>query len=111
MSAPIEEERAGSTARLAEQLEERTGIATRVTILGHVQRGGTPSPKDRLLATRLGVEAAAAAAEDHFGIMIADRDRDAVRVPLAEVAGNRRTVPLDHPWITTARSLGTGLGD
>lgn len=101
----------GHTARLAEQLQERTGITTRVTILGHVQRGGTPSPKDRLLATRLGVEAARAAAEDHFGIMIADRDRSAVRVPLDEVAGNRRTVPLEHPWIGTARSLGIGLGD
>lgn len=101
----------GHTARLVEELQERTGIAARMTILGHVQRGGTPSPKDRLLATRLGVEATRAAAEDHFGIMIADRDRGAVRVPLEEVAGNRRTVPLDHPWISAARSLGIGLGD
>ena len=107
----VKAEREGHTARLAEQLEERTGLAARVTILGHVQRGGTPSPKDRLLATRLGVEAAAAAAEDDFGIMIADRNRAAARVPLEEVAGNRRTVPLDHPWIATARSLRVGLGD
>ena len=107
----IKAQQVGHTATLAEQLEERTGLAARVTILGHVQRGGTPSPKDRLLATRLGVEAAAAAAEDHFGIMIADRNRAAARVPLEEVAGNRRTVPLDHPWIATARSLRVGLGD
>jgi 6-phosphofructokinase 1 len=107
----IEGEHEGHTARLAEQLEERTGLAARVTILGHVQRGGTPSPKDRLLATRLGVEAAAAAAEDDFRIMIADRSRAAARVPLDDVAGKRRTVPLDHPWIETARSLRIGLGD
>ena len=102
---------ADHTARLADDLEERTGIEARVTILGHVQRGGTPSPKDRLLATRLGVEAAQAAAEGDTRIMIADRERTAVRVPLDEVAGNRRVVPLDHPWITTARRLGMGLGD
>lgn len=109
--ASFEESRDGHTARLADQLEEMTGIEARLTILGHVQRGGTPSPKDRLLATRLGVEATRACAEDDTGIMIADRERTAVRVPLEEVAGNRRTVPLDHPWITTARELSMGLGD
>lgn len=109
--AEVEQGRVGHTARLAEQLQELSGIDARVTILGHVQRGGAPSPKDRLLATRLGVEAAQAAAEDHFGIMVADRDRGAARVPLEEVAGNRRTVPLDHPWIAAARNLGIGLGD
>ncbi|HKJ54950.1 MAG TPA: ATP-dependent 6-phosphofructokinase [Nitriliruptoraceae bacterium] len=109
--AEFERGQADHTARLAEELEERTGIEARVTILGHVQRGGTPSPKDRLLATRLGVEATQAAAEGDTRIMIADRDRTAVRVPLDEVAGNRRVVPLDHPWITTARQLGMGLGD
>ena len=107
----FEHTREGHTARLAAELEERTGLETRVTILGHVQRGGTPSPKDRLLATRMGVEAALAAAEDDFGIMIADRDRSTIRVPLEEVAGNRRSVPLDHPWITTGRQLGMGFGD
>ncbi len=109
--AEFEDSREYHTARLAETLEELTGIEARLTILGHVQRGGTPSPKDRLLATRLGVEAARAAAEDDTGIMIADRERTAVRVPLEEVAGNRRSVPLDHPWIITARELGMGLGD
>lgn len=109
--AEFEEAREGHTAHLADELEEMTGIEGRLTILGHVQRGGTPSPKDRLLATRLGVEAVRAVAEDDTGIMIADRERTAVRVPLEEVAGNRRTVPLDHPWITTARELGMGLGD
>ncbi len=109
--AAFEESREGHTSRLADTLEEMTSIEARLTILGHVQRGGTPSPKDRLLATRLGVEAVNAIAEDHTGIMIADRERTAVRVPLEEVAGNRRSVPLDHPWVTTARQLGMGLGD
>ncbi|MEE8601549.1 6-phosphofructokinase [Euzebya tangerina] len=109
--ADFEHTREGHTARLAAELEQLTGIETRTTILGHVQRGGTPSPKDRLLATRLGVEAALAAAEDDFGIMIADRDRTTTRVPLEEVAGNRRSVPLDHPWILTGRQLGMGFGD
>lgn len=109
--AEFEAGRGDHTTRLADELSERTGIDARVTILGHVQRGGTPSPKDRLLATRLGVEAAQAAAEGDTRIMIADRERTAVRVPLDEVAGNRRDVPLDHPWITTARRLGMGLGD
>ncbi len=109
--AEFETSREGHTLRLADQLEEMTGIEARLTILGHVQRGGTPSPKDRLLATRLGVEATRAVAEDDTGVMIADRERTAVRVPLEEVAGNRRSVPLDHPWITTARELGMGFGD
>nr|WP_274387896.1 ATP-dependent 6-phosphofructokinase [Salsipaludibacter albus] len=109
--ADFESGRSDHTTRLAEDLEARTGIEARVTILGHVQRGGTPSPKDRLLATRLGVEATEAAAEGHTRIMIADRERTAVRVPLDEVAGNRRVVPLDHPWVVTARRLGMGLGD
>lgn len=109
--AAFEESREDHTSHLAHQLEDMTNIETRLTILGHVQRGGTPSPKDRLLATRLGVEATRAVAEDDTGVMIADRERTAVRVPLEEVAGNRRVVPLDHPWLITARELGMGLGD
>jgi 6-phosphofructokinase 1 len=100
-----------STARISRQLQSLTGLESRVTILGHVQRGGTPSAVDRLLATRLGAEAAQAVADDDFGVMIASQGGEAVRVPLSKVAGKRRTVPLDHPWIQTARQLGMGLGD
>lgn len=100
-----------STARLTDQLEELTGLESRVTILGHVQRGGTPSPVDRLLATHLGTAAADAVAEGTHGVMIASQNGEAVPVPLEEVAGRRRAVPLDHPWIRTARELGMGLGD
>jgi 6-phosphofructokinase 1 len=100
-----------STARISKELQALTGLESRVTILGHVQRGGTPSAIDRLLATRLGAEAAQAVADDDFGIMIASQGGEAVRVPLERVAGKRRTVPLDHPWIQTARQLGMSLGD
>lgn len=100
-----------STEVLATRLEDLTGLESRVTILGHVQRGGTPSPGDRVLATQLGTAAADAVEAGLDGVMIASRDGKAVPVPLEEVAGNRRTVPLDHPWVRSARSLGVCLGD
>ncbi len=99
------------TDRLAHSLEELTGLEARVTILGHVQRGGTPSPVDRLLATRLGIAAAHLVAADVSGVMVAIRGDETVPVPLGEVAGKRRAVPVDHPWIDAARSLGVGFGD
>jgi 6-phosphofructokinase 1 len=114
LRAELEDFHAGrkhSTERLAEQLEELTGLEARVTILGHVQRGGSPSTADRLLATQLGTSAADAIAEETTGVMIAARNGEAVRVPLAEIAGNRKSVPLDHPWIESARRLGICIGD
>ena len=107
----FEASRKHSTERLAEQLEDLTGLEARVTILGHVQRGGSPSTADRLLATQLGTAAADAIAEGTSGVMIAMRDGQAVEVPLSEIAGNRKTVPLDHPWIESARRLDICLGD
>jgi 6-phosphofructokinase 1 len=109
--AAFEESRLDHTARVARELQELTGLESRVTILGHVQRGGTPTHIDRLLATRLGAEAAQAVADEDYGIMIASQGGEAVRVPLDKVAGKRREVPLDHPWIQTARQLGMSLGD
>ena len=96
---------------LAQELEVLTELESRVTILGHVQRGGTPSAGDRLLASRLGSGCADFIAEGHFGVMVADKAGKTVAVPLEQVAGNRKEVPLDHPWINTARSVGTNLGD
>ena len=107
----FEEARSRSTEEMAEQLEALTGLEARVTILGHVQRGGTPSPVDRVLATRLGTACAEAIAAGSLGVMIASRGEEAVPVPLEEVAGKRRVVPKDHPWLASARSLGTSLGD
>jgi 6-phosphofructokinase 1 len=100
-----------STERLAEHLETLTGLESRVTILGHVQRGGTPSPADRVLATQLGTAAADAVANGAKGVMIALRDGQAEQVSLDDVAGRRKSVPIDHPWIESARRLGINLGD
>ncbi len=111
MSAELRRLTGGSTLRLARQLEERTGLESRVTILGHVQRGGAPSAGDRLLATRLGTACATLIDEGTYGVMVAARGEGTEPVPLAEVAGRRRTVPLDHSWIESARAVGTNLGD
>ena len=99
------------TFKLARQLEEATGLESRVTILGYVQRGGTPCATDRLLATRLGTAAADAVARDEFGVMVAARGENTELVPLADVAGKVKLVPLHHEWIEAARKLGTGLGE
>jgi len=85
----------GISQRLAEEIEGRTGIETRVTILGHVQRGGTPTAFDRLLATRYGVAAADAAADGAWGQMVALQADRIVRVPLAEATGRTKPVDLD----------------
>ncbi len=99
------------TVVLAQKLEDLTGLESRVTILGHLQRGGAPSPADRLLATRLGTACAEFINEGVFGVMVAARGDGSVPVPLSEVAGKRKVVPLDHPWIHSARLVGTCLGD
>ncbi|MGB2766748.1 MAG: 6-phosphofructokinase, partial [Propionicimonas sp.] len=80
-------------------------------ILGYVQRGGTPCAADRLLATRLGTAAADAVAHSEFGVMVAARGENTELVPLGEVAGKVKLVPLYHEWIEAARKLGTGLGE
>ncbi len=101
----------GNTIRLASQLEQLTGLESRVTILGYVQRGGSPSAEDRLLATRLGTACVELINEGEFGVMVAARGGGTEPVPLEKVAGKRKTVPLDHPWITSAKLVGTSLGD
>jgi 6-phosphofructokinase len=108
--AEIKARRADSTLRLSKELEERTGLESRVTILGYVQRGGTPSAADRLLATRLGTACAALINEGIYGVMVAARGDDVEPVPLEQVVGKRKTVPLDHPWIESARHVGTSMG-
>lgn len=100
-----------TTVKIARQLEEMTGLESRVTILGHIQRGGTPSPVDRILATTLGTACTEVIDRDEFGVMIAARGDDYVTVPLRDVAGKRSIVPEDHRWITAARSLGVCMGD
>jgi 6-phosphofructokinase 1 len=103
--------RADNTHRLTQKLEELTRLESRVTILGYVQRGGTPSPADRLLATRLGTACARVIHQGRFGSMVAARGEGTEPVPLSEIVGRRKVVPLDHPWIDTARALHVCLGD
>lgn len=101
----------GSTMRLANMLEELTGLESRVTILGHLQRGGTPTAQDRLLATRLGTACADYIDKGIYGIMVAARGEGTEPVPLEKVVGIRKTVPLNHEWIKCARAVGTCMGD
>ena len=101
----------GSTWRLAKQLEELTHLEARVTILGYVQRGGTPSATDRLLATRLGTAAVDFILKGNFGMMVAARGEDVKAVPVIDVAGRLKSVPADHSWISSARHVGTCFGD
>lgn len=103
--------RPGNSQFLAQQLEELTGLESRLTILGYLQRGGTPSAGDRLLATRLGTACADLISKGVFGVMVAARGDGAEAVQLKDVVGKRRTVPLDHCWIESARSVHTCFGD
>jgi len=101
----------GSAISVAMRLQDLTGLEARYTILGHLQRGGTPSAADRLLATRLGTACADFINEGRYGVMVAARGHGAEAVPLEKVAGKRKFVPLDHPWIESARHVGTCFGD
>ena len=83
----------GIAAAIAPEIEARTGIETRSVVLGYVLRGGTPTAFDRVLATRFGLEAAAAAHEGDVGVMVALRGPDVVRVPIGDAVATLRTVP------------------
>ena len=107
----IEEDFTGKSIDIAQRLSQATQIETRITILGFLQRGGSPTPTDRMLATMLGTMSAKFAAEEHWGVMTASVASKAVPVPLEEVAGKTKPVPMDHAWINAARSVGTSLGD
>jgi len=102
---------ADHTLRLAKKLEQLTGLEARVTILGHLQRGGIPSAADRLLATRLGTACADLINKGSYGVMVAAKGDDTKAVKLEDVAGKVKTVPPDHPWVGSARRVGTNLGD
>jgi ATP-dependent phosphofructokinase / diphosphate-dependent phosphofructokinase len=97
--------------RLARQLQELTGVEARVTSLGHVQRGGPPSAFDRALCTQLGAKAADLLARGKSGVMVAYKNGRCVPVPLEDVVGRRKPVPLDDPLLDCARKVGTCMGD
>jgi len=107
----MEAGRGDHTLKLAHQLEERTGLESRPTILGYLQRGGTPSAADRLLATRLGSACADMIYEGVSGVMVAARSEGVEAMMLEDVAGRKKLVPQDHPWVVSARRVGTNLGD
>ena len=107
----LDQHHAGNTLQLTKQLEEQTRLEARVTILGYVQRGGTPSCADRLLASRLGTAAVDLIARGEYGVMVA-AEGDGIRpVPIKEVAGNLKLVPPDHNWVEAARRVATSMGD
>lgn len=101
----------GIGAKLASDLEAHSKIETRVTVLGHLQRGGSPVAYDRVLSSRYGVAAVEAALEEDFGVMVALQGREIVRVPLAEAVNKLKQVSLTDPLLLAARNLGIEMGD
>jgi 6-phosphofructokinase 1 len=97
--------------KLAAELEDRTGKEARTAVLGHLQRGGTPTAYDRVLATRFGARAVELARRGDFGKMVASHPPDIVPVSLSEIVGRTKTVPLTHDLILTARAIGMSFGD
>ena len=114
----IESARAGHVERLggvglqvASALERMTGKDARHVVLGHLQRGGAPTAFDRVLATRLGGKAVELLSRGVYGKMVANHPPDMVPVPLADVVGRTRTVPLDYDLLSTARAIGISFGE
>ena len=93
----------GVGEQLGEEIASRTGFETRVTVLGHIQRGGSPTARDRILATRFGLKASDLVAEGAYGQMAALRGDDVVSVPLAEATAELKTVP--DAWYEVARTF------
>ena len=96
---------------IAEAIQTYTGIETRETVLGYIQRGGSPTPMDRILATRYGAFAAQCIAEGCFGTMVAMKNNQPTTVPLDEVGGKLRLIEPDFPLIQKARKMGVSFGD
>jgi len=105
---PPEEKSAGHY--MARRINEMTGLETRETVLGYIQRGGSPSPMDRILASQFGATAANMIADRDFGKMVAHRNCGISSVPLKEVAGKTRLVEPDNPLVKQAMDMGTSFG-
>ncbi|MEO0477092.1 MAG: ATP-dependent 6-phosphofructokinase [Planctomycetota bacterium] len=95
---------------VTDQIQEQTGIEARNTVLGYVQRGGTPSSTDRVLATQFGHKAINVLLSGQPNRLIVMHGRDVTHAPLEAAAGKQRTVPLDHPLLATALAVGTSFG-
>lgn len=96
---------------IAQQIQKLTGLETRETILGYIQRGGSPSPNDRILATRFGAHAVELIAKGKFGQMVALKGQEIVSVPLKDVGSKTRLVPPDFSLIGKGRKMGICFGD
>ncbi len=96
---------------VAKAISRRLGMETRVTVLGHLQRGGIPTPYDRVLATRFGTFAAEMLSQGIYNQMVCMKGSDVTSVPLELVAGKIKLVPPDHPLVRAARRVGTNFGD
>lgn len=97
--------------RVAAELGELTGKDTRAVVLGHIQRGGSPTPLDRILASRYGVAAVWAISQGRFGQVVALQNDVMLTIPLLECANKIKAVPVDSQLVRTARSLGIVFGD
>ncbi len=93
------------------RIAEETGLETRVTVLGHLQRGGSPTPFDRNLSTKFGFKACEIAAKGQFGHMVALQGTEIVAVPIKEAIKQQKLVPLDCQEVRAARAVGTAFGD
>jgi ATP-dependent phosphofructokinase / diphosphate-dependent phosphofructokinase len=101
----------GAGHRVAAALEQLTGKETRTVVLGHLQRGGSPTSYDRVLATRFGTTAVDVLLAGEHDCMVASRPPQIVTVPLSEIVGQTRTVPVDSDVVRTARAVGIGFGE
>jgi 6-phosphofructokinase 1 len=101
----------GVGARVAEELQQRTGKEARAVVLGHLQRGGRPTNMDRALCTAFGAQAVELIAAGKFGQMVTFTGGQIASVPLTEATGTLRTVPLEGGFVRTARAMGICLGD
>ena len=99
-----------ATNRIAKQIEAMTGFETRVCVPGHMQRGGTPSPYDRVLATQFGSYAAKMVEDENYGITVAMKNNHVWANKLSDIAGKSRLVPEGHGMLEVARRMGISLG-
>jgi ATP-dependent phosphofructokinase / diphosphate-dependent phosphofructokinase len=101
----------GIGEKVANEIADRTGLETRFTVLGHLQRGGSPTPFDRLLGTKFGTASCELAAAGEFGRMVSLRGTEVTAVPIKEAIARDRKVPIECQLIQSARAVGTSFGD
>jgi len=101
----------GAGEKLAREIEKITGIESRCTVLGHLQRGGSPTAFDRILSTRYGVAAVECIKDNVFGHMVALNKNQITRIPIEEIAGKAHNIPLDNELLLAGREIGICFGD